>query len=254
MRTLILLLTVLLLAVGAGAETITVRADSWPPYNDDPKDPKAGYMIEVLKEIFEPHGHKIDYQLMSWDDSLANVRKGKYNAVVGAAKEDAEDFVFPEETFGGSKNTFFVLKKSKWVYTDPASIKQVKLGAIEGYSYSEIIDEYIKANKKNGKVVFTRGEEALQLMINRLLTGKVDVIVEDASVMFFALMKLKVPVGEVKAVGSPNDMQNLYVAFSPALPASKGYAQQFDEGIRRLRASGKLQQILSRYNLSDWKK
>lgn len=254
MRTLVLTLTFLLLAICAGAETITIRSDSWPPYNDDPKDPKAGYMIEVMKAIYEPLGHKIDYRLMSWDDSLKNVQKGKFNAVVGAAREDAEGFIFPEETFGGSKNTFFVLKTSNWVYSDPASIKQVRLGAIEDYSYSETIDEYIKANRKNGKVVFTRGEEALQLLINRLQTGKVDAIVEDASVMFFALLKMKIPLGEIKAVGSPNDTQDIYVAFSPTRPESKEYAQAFDEGIKKLRASGKLQQILTRYNLTDWKK
>lgn len=254
MRTLLLALTFLLLAISAIADTITIRSDSWPPYNDDPKDPKAGYMIEVMKAIYEPLGHKIDYQLMSWDESLENVAKGKFNAVVGAAKEDAENFVFPEETFGGSKNTFFVLKTNKWVYTDSESIKQVKLGVIEDYSYSEVIDDYIKENKKNGKVVFTRGEEALQLLINRLQTGKVDAVVEDASVMIFALMKMKIPPSEIKAVGTPNDTQNIYVAFSPALPNSKKYAQQFDEGIRKLRSSGKLKQIMSRYNLSDWRK
>lgn len=254
MRTLFLTLATLLLALTVSAETITIRADSWPPYNDDPKDPKAGYMIEVLREIYTPLGHKIDYQLMSWDDSIEAVRKGKFNAVVGAAKDDAEDFVFPEESFGTSKNTFFVLKKNKWAYTDAASMGKIKLGAIEGYSYSDIIDAHIKANKKSGKVVFTRGEEALQLLINKLQTGKVDAIVEDPNVMFFALMKMGIPLGEVKAVGSPNDFQDLYIAFSPELAASKTFAQQFDEGIRKLRTSGKLNQIMRRYNLADWKK
>lgn len=254
MRILLALFFLLALNGGAAAATITVRADSWPPYNDDPKDAKVGYMIEVLREIFVPLGHKIDYQLMSWDDSIENVKKGKFNAVVGASKDDAPSFVFPQEIFGRSKNTFFVMKNGLWHYSDPVSIGKVKLGAIEGYSYSDVIDAYIKANKKNGKVLFSRGENALELLVNRLQSGKVDAIVEDASVMMFALMKLGIPPGEIKAAGSPDDYQDLYVAFSPVNPDSKEYARQFDEGLRKLRVTGKLQQILARYNLSDWVK
>lgn len=244
----------LLLSVSAGAETITIRADNWPPFNGDPKETKAGYMIEVLREIYAPLGDKIDYQLLSWDDSLASVRKGEFNAVVGASRDDAADFVFPHESLGTSTNTFFVLNKSTWAYNGVASLGKVKLGVIEDYAYSDTIDDYIKANKKNGKVVVSRGEEALALLINKLQSGKVDVVVEDASVMLYALMKLGVPPGQIKAASSAQEGQTLYVAFAPGISASKGYAQQFDEGIRKLRASGKLQQILSRYNLTDWKK
>lgn len=256
MRTLLSLCLLLLLATNAGASTVSIRADTWPPFNDDPKAAKVGYMIEALREIYGPLGDKIDYQLMSWDDSLASVRNGKFNAVVGASKDDAPDFIFPQEPFGTSKNTFFALSKSPWVYGGIASLPRIKLGVIEDYAYSDELDDYIKTNKssKSGKVVVSRGEEALALLINKLQSGKVDVVVEDASVMLFALMKLGIPTGQIKAVGFPNDSQDIYVAFAPGNPSSKGYAQQFDEGIRKLRASGKLQQILSRYNLTDWKK
>lgn len=255
MRILLSLCLLLLLSVSAGAATITIRADTWPPFNGEPKDAKTGYMIEVLREIYGPLGDKIDYQLMSWDDSLSSVRNGKFNAVVGASKDDAPDFVFPQEAFGTSKNTFFALSKSPWVYGGIASLPKIRLGVIEDYAYSDVLDNYIKSNKssKAGKVVVSRGEEALALLINKLQSGKVDVVVEDASVMLFAVMKLGIPPGQIKAVGFPDDSQDIFVAFSPGISASKGYAQQFDEGIRKLRASGKLKQILSRYNLTDWK-
>jgi polar amino acid transport system substrate-binding protein len=254
MRILLSLSLLLLLAVSAGAGTITVRADNWPPFNGNPKETKAGYMIEVLREIYAPLGDKIDYQLLSWDDSLASVRKGQFNAVVGASRDDAADFIFPQESFGVSANTFFVPGKSNWVFNGMASLGKIKLGVIEDYAYSDEIDNYIKANKKSGKVVISRGEEALALLINKLQSGRVDAVVEDASVMMFALMKLGMPPGQIKSAGSAQDNQDLYIAFAPGNPASKGYAQQFDEGIRKLRATGKLQQILTRYNLSDWKK
>ena len=37
----------------ATAATITIRADSWAPYNEEPKSAQPGYMIDVAKLIFE---------------------------------------------------------------------------------------------------------------------------------------------------------------------------------------------------------
>ena len=47
---------------GAAADTISIRGDMWCPVNCDPKAERPGYMIEIAREVFEPKGHKIDYQ------------------------------------------------------------------------------------------------------------------------------------------------------------------------------------------------
>jgi polar amino acid transport system substrate-binding protein len=246
------LLLVLLGAASAGAATITIRADYWPPFNGEPKNVKSGYMIEVLREIFAPLGHTIDYQLLSWDDSLEAVRQGKFNAVVGANHDDAPGFVYPAETLGVSATGFFVKSGNPWKYEGIKSLEKVRLGVIEAYSYSEELDDYIRANRNSGRIVESSGDTALAVLIKMLQTGQVDVVAEDPSVMMFNLMDMKVGVGEVVAGGMTEEKQQLYVAFSPALPASKTYARQFDEGIRKLRRNGKLAQILFRYGLKDW--
>jgi polar amino acid transport system substrate-binding protein len=245
---------VLLGAAGAGAAIITIRADYWPPFNGEPKNVKAGYMIEVLREIFGPLGHTIDYQLLSWDESLAAVRQGKFSAVVGANHEDAPGFIYPTEPLGVSATGFFVRSGNPWRYEGTKSLETVRLGVIEAYSYNDELDEYIRTNRKSGRIVESSGDTALAALIRMLQTGQVDVVAEDPSVMMFNLMDAKVPAGDVVARGMTEEKQQLYVAFSPALPMSKTYARQFDEGIRKLRQSGKLGQILSRYGIKDWVK
>jgi len=101
----------------AAAESLSIRADLWPPYNDEPKSIKPGYMIQVMSEIFKPLGYTIDYQPLSWTDSLEAVRKGQFNAVVGATKDDAPDFIFPQEVFGMSDTAFFIKKGTAWKFT-----------------------------------------------------------------------------------------------------------------------------------------
>ena len=248
-----MLLLLLATTVAASAATISVRADSWPPYNDTPQEVKAGYMIEVLKEIFLPLGHKIDYRLLSWDESLAAVRKGQFDAVVGASKDDAPDFVYPKETFGRSGNGFFVLRGNPWRFQGLSSLTQVRLGVIESYAYNPELDNYLKAHKGTTRIVVAGGETPLGDLIDLLRQGKLDVIVEDTSVMTYALAKSKVPPGEIKRAGELGESSDLYVAFSPGGKNSREYARLFDAGLIKLRQSGRLQAILARYGLKDWK-
>lgn len=251
------LLLVALLALGPAtsmaSESLSVRSDTWPPYNDDPKGIKPGYMIQVLWEVFKPHGYTIDYQQMSWTDSLEAVRKGQFNAVVGAVKEDAPDFVFPKESFGISDTAFFVKGGTRWKFTGVGSLAKIRLGVIESYSYNEELDAYIKAGRGKGRIVEAKGEDALLSLVRMLQNGQIDAIAEDGNVMLTSLISWKVPLGSIVSAGSSREKSVLYVAFSPKHPKSKELAAIFDKEMQALRASGKLHAILQLYGLDDWK-
>jgi polar amino acid transport system substrate-binding protein len=253
----ILLLSVLLLFCGvqaATAETLSVRADLWPPYNDEPKSLRPGYMIMVLMEIFLKQGYSLDYQTLSWEESLKAVREGQFNAVIGASRDDAPDFIFPQESFGVSDTSFFVSPESQWKFAGIGSLKRIRLGVIEDYAYEEALDAYIKANKGTGKIVVSTGDDPMKNLIFKLQNGHIDAIVEDSNVMMSAILSGKIPLKGVVSAGSLKEKSEVYIAFSPKNPKSKELAAKFDAGIRNLRGSGRLKAILGLYGLTDWKK
>jgi len=45
----------------------------------------------------------------------------------------------------------------------------------------------------------------------------------------------------------------VYIAFSPFFKQSKTYAKILSDGIIKYRKNGKLQKILNKYGLKDWK-
>ena len=45
------------------ADVITLAANLWPPYANNPGEAHPGFMIEFAKIIFERAGHTIEYQL-----------------------------------------------------------------------------------------------------------------------------------------------------------------------------------------------
>ena len=233
------------------ADTVTIRADSWFPINGEPEGDNAGYMIDLAVKIFGDAGHTVDYRLAPWERAVADVRKGKYDCVVGAYKEDAPDFVYPEESWGLDESAFFVKKGEVWKYTDLGSIENVKLGLVGGYAYGEDFDAYVKAHNK-GSYQFVKGDNALEKNIKKLLGGRITATIESPLVMNSSLkgMGIQGKIVEAGMLGEPSDM---YIACSPAKKGSKDLVRLVDEGTKRLRSSGELKAILDKYGLSDWK-
>lgn len=247
---LIFLINLYVVSMSVKADKITIVADKWYPYNGTPNSTELGYGIDIVKSIFESAGHTIVYGVMPWHRAIIKTRNGKYNAVIGAFHEEVPDFIFPEEEFGVSEEAFFVKKGSTWKYKNVRSLLSAQVGLIKDYSYANELNVLFKANKNI--VQYVGGDKPLVLNIRKLLHGRIDVLVEDPNVLWQRAIKMGVAEKIVKR-GNIKEVDNLYIAFSPKNPKSKEYAQIFSNGIRKLKDSGKIDDILAKYKLSYWK-
>ncbi|GAB6095025.1 transporter substrate-binding domain-containing protein [Desulfatiferula olefinivorans] len=241
---------VLGLAATAPADTITIVADEWSPYNGNPASNKPGYGIDIAKRVFETEGHTVVYTVIPWSRAILDTREGKYNAVIGALREDAPDFIFPDEAFGLYRNAFFVKKGHPFRYRGPESLLTVRVGLIKDYSYGEPLDAFFSANRH--LVQYSYGEDPLEININKLLLDRFDVLVEDMNV-FREKARVMGVSDQIVTAGIAGKGHFVYIAFSPRIEKSSRYAGMLSAGIRRLKASGELDSILGAYGLSYWK-
>ncbi|MEI8012112.1 MAG: transporter substrate-binding domain-containing protein [Candidatus Omnitrophota bacterium] len=249
----LLFCSVMAFGTAAFADTITVRADSWPPYNADPAADHPGYVVEILKAIYTPLGHTIDYQTMPWTRAVEDATAGKIDAIIGASIADAPKCVYPAEAMGAINNIFLVKKGSAWKYAGVSSLKGVKLGVIDGYSYDDgaDIDKYIAS--KAADVEIMTGDGSLDRNLKKLQAGRLDTVLENDIVITATLKTLGLDPAGFENAGAANSSKDLFVAFAPGNEKTKQYAAQWDEGIKKLRASGELRKILDRYSVQDWK-
>jgi polar amino acid transport system substrate-binding protein len=108
-------------------------------------------------------------------------------------------------------------------------------------------------NKLNiSRVAMVTGEQAVAQNIKRLVLGRIDVYVEAQAVVRFQAGKD----GQADLLESAGILNAtpLYVAFSPQCATSAAYARMLAEGVDELRATGKLDDILHKYALHDWKR
>ena len=242
-------LTLPTFALASSESTLRVRADVWMPFNGPVDGEKPGYVVEILSAIWGGTETHVDYQLMPWKNALEAVAAGQIDAVIGANASEAKGLVVPTESAGSPRIGLYTLKNKQWNYQSLASLRAIKLGAIEGYSYYEALDGYIAAAK--GAIVMLKGEDPLHDGIQKLNAGEIDVLPEAQPVLIWTLKKAGLPLADYRAVYL-HEAEPIYVAFTNNA-AGKAHASEFDAGIQRLRSSGGLAEILKKYGLSDWK-
>ena len=236
----------------ASADIIVLKADEWCPYNCKPGSDKEGFMIEIAKEILGGAGHEVKYELSPWDKAIASVREGNGDGVVGADNTaDAPGFIFPKEATAINSTCFYSKKGKDWKFKNMDSLKGVKVGVIEGYAYYDEVDEFVESSPKN--LVKVSGKEAGKDLASRLVRGILDVVIENEFVAPGVFGKEMANI-EVSGCGG---VSGLFVAFSPhdsKKAKSEEYAKLMTEGMQKLRKEGKLQKILDKYGIKDWKK
>jgi polar amino acid transport system substrate-binding protein len=233
------------------ADTITIAADEWCPYNCAPDSAQPGYAVELTQEALKPYGHTVKYEVLPWTRAVKMTEEGELNAVIGSNPNSDPTLIYPKNEFGIMTWAIFVRADDPWRFTTPESLKGRSIGLINDYQYSNLGD-YLRENPAIAKLESIGGDDAREKNIQKLLNKRIDTFIENGAVMSWTLAQTQRE-GQLIDVGA-SDPLSLFIAFSPKNPQSAVYAQQLSDGIDKLRQSGRLAEILKSYHLTDWKK
>ncbi|MCR8921843.1 transporter substrate-binding domain-containing protein [Dasania sp. GY-MA-18] len=230
----------------AYSEEISLVGEEYCPHNCQPNSNKPGYLVEIAQQIFTEAGYTVTYNNMPWSRALHGARYGEFDAVVSVGPAEAPGFIFTQAKMGYAKHNFYTLSDNHWQYTGDESLNQVRLGAIQDYSYGTFYYRYIVPHlAEPTRVQVIGGNGGLVRNLKKLAAGRIDVLVEDQFVMDYYRHHEKLGI-KLRFAGVA-DEEDLYIAFSPARPNSRRYAQVLNEGYERLVASGQLELIMAKY-------
>jgi polar amino acid transport system substrate-binding protein len=94
------------------------------------------------------------------------------------------------------------------------------------------------------------GEQPLLINIRKLESRRVDTVIENMQVMDYSLRKYRISGIRLAGCDAPTP---IYMAISPKRDDAGKVASMLAIGIRKMRQSGKMRELLARYGLSDWK-
>jgi len=233
------------------ADTITITADEWCPYNcsQDAKD--RGFLVDIFTYIFEKAGHQVEYTVAtSYEQAIKDVREHKIDAIIGSTHEETPDFIFPAIPLAYSYDVIITKKSSTWRYTSEKSLNQVCLGVIKNYAYDEGITEHINKNQHNSKKVqMVSGNNALAYNLRKLRYKKITALIDDQLLIRYHYAQRKEPFPF--KIAHKLETYPLYISFSPKDYKSKAHAQLLSKGIKELQGSEVLTKILKKYGLSE---
>lgn len=237
----------------AKADEISFVGDLWPPFNGVSGSNSEGYLLDIAREIFEPQGHHVSYVVLPWARAVREVRAGTYNALLGPFISEAPGLIFPEEEVGYTRLSFFTRADSKWRFTGPESLKNIRMGIIQGYGYRPWLQEYRQRHSEN--FIVMSGEDAVLRNLQLLIRGRIDAIPTNEYSFRYRAKQAGV-LDQIRFAGydTLGKGQKLYIAFAPNRRGSADYAKLLSTGIRDLRRTGRLAKILKRYEIKDWKR
>ncbi len=236
----------------AADKELAFCSDPWPPYAGHADAEDEGYIVDILREVYEPLGYKVRYVNVPWSRCIRDTRDGIFNALAGADILEVPDFVFPGETIGITRPAFFVRGNKNWNFQGIKSLDRIKLGSIQDYTYETELDEYIRRYQDTDRVLIVKGNDALIRLITSVQESRIDAFIENAPVVYHTFRQMGISPDELREAGAPNIGVLLFIPFSPKFVESREYAQIYDTRIQELRKSGRLDEILSKYKTDDW--
>jgi len=232
--------------------SLTFCSDICTPYVNPPGAALRGYALDLLQSIYEPSGYTVNLVVAPWTRCLHEARTGHITGVIGTDPDEAPELTYPRETIGIYRPRFYTLPESRWTYRGLDSLREVRLGVSQGYSYTPELDRYIQQQAQSERVLFSKGERSLEHLFTALNEGQIDVFIQNLQT-HEAFSKSRSPGHDpLRTAGVPPGDHPLFVAFNPAEAKRDDLATRFDRRIRKLRRDGALKMLLTRYGLIDW--
>lgn len=230
---------------------LAIVADEWCPFNCSKESLDQGFVIDMARDILASERYAVTYDTLTWMNAVDGVREGRFDAIVGASRDEAKGLVLVEEPLGENKNCFYTRIDDPFIYRAKTNLTTRRLAVVSGYLYGPVLDDYIASKRSNFRLVqIATGAHPLLTNIKKLQARRIDTLVENMHVMDYSLKKYRL--SGIRLAGC-EESSPIYMAISPKRQDSEKIASSLAEGIRKLRKSGKLREILARYGLSDWK-
>ncbi|MAF91584.1 MAG: transporter substrate-binding domain-containing protein [Bdellovibrionota bacterium] len=163
--------------------SLNFSTTEWCPYICNDKS-KPGFAVEYLQQIFKQAQLDIEYKIMPWSRAIFLAKQGKdFDGLLTVSNTEAPGMKLTNSPSFSYRACFYGKKTFAWKYEDLESVKEIRLGAIQSYGYSEDLDKYISQKPKNVEIITDR--DSLNRFTKLLDSGRIDVFVGDQNVVHY---------------------------------------------------------------------
>ncbi len=122
--------------------TIAVQTEEW---KDCTEKKGSGLYFDLIREIYEPLGIRMKYEIVPYKRSIASVTHSKVDMAVGAYPSEVKDVIYPKWHFFVDDVSVVFMKKNHAGWHGEESLRDKRLGWLLGYSYNKYIKVPLKS-------------------------------------------------------------------------------------------------------------
>lgn len=236
----LMLITFLVVPVQAG-ESIKLAVGEWPPYFSE-EFKYGGFGAKVCTEAFALAGIEATYEQMPWKRAYENTRLGKYAASPGWRRttERKQLFYFSAPIFP-TRSVFFHRKSIPFEWSKLEDLKDKKIGITLGYSYIPKLQPIVDMG--HGRLDIAPTDEINML---KLAAGRIDVFPCSQAVGYYILRTKILPGAADFVTNHPKAVEegSVYLMVSKKIENGRMIIAKFNEGLNKLKTSGRYDQLL----------
>lgn len=161
------------------AEPLRFAGDDGCPYLCPGTPQRPGYLVEALSQVLREPPH---FDSLPWPRAVQMVRDGHRDGLVGAYGLDG--LRVGSEPIGWVGLAFYTRHDSDWHYSGDASLLGQRLGLAQGYVNNPRFEAWrSQAGDDDLHLQVLGGERVLPRNLQKLLLGRIDVLLEDRDII-----------------------------------------------------------------------
>lgn len=221
----------------AGNRVVRITSGDWPPYQGK-NLPHLGAGQRIVTEAFALQGIDVEYEFFPWRRAyvLANTPAWDGGALWARSPARERDFYFSEPVVG-TNTILMYLKGAPLEWTTLADLGRYRIGITSGYFYGPQFMAAVAGNKLAVQSVSTDLQN-----LQKLLAGHIDVFPVD-KVVGLTLLRQNFSKEDIERVAIARKVlysQSLHLMLKKSHPESRLLIEQFNIGLRRLKANGQV--------------
>jgi len=216
---------------------IEMGCNTFPPLKiDDLTGEAPGIHVEILQAAFAEAGLDFKYSFFPWKRAYSMAAKGRLDGLCSCSyRQDREPFFWFSEEIDSTSVGIITLKRNEKAFKSLAELHHLEVGVVRGYNLENELKEegitYFSANNEN---------QLLAMLVER----RIDAIFSFEKPIRYYARAIK---SRPKLAFSIFRVSPVYVCFSKKRQRSFEVMARFNQALRGIKRSGKIEEIINKY-------
>lgn len=213
----------------------------WPPYMEN-KPPHFGVISHIVSLAFAKHDTPVTYGFFPWSRARLLAEKGLWDgSVAWTCRQRLLKYFHFSDPIVTHHYVLFHRTSMDFDWARIEDLESYRVGLTQDYNYGEEFEAAVAAG-----TISTDQTSSDASNFRKLAAGRIDLFPMEPAVGMDMLKALEL---EDAITFHPRPLQSdyLYLILSRRVPESKRYLREFNEGLGKLKESGRLEELIADY-------